>query len=169
MIGYLYFPDNKSKVPVVCGDVIKGSLSLGMICGQILFGLFGDALGRHRIYGKELMLTLTGTMLVILLPWGKISHDSVVAWLAVFRVVTGFGTGGGMRHTTASFRMLLITTDYPMTSAYAAEQTFGGSRAKLILTVFLCLGIGETAVGIVYVILLTAFKSSVENNIDRLQ
>ena len=60
-----------------------------------LFGLFGDALGRHRVYGKELMLTLFGTMMVILMPWGDISHQSVVAWMAVFRVVTGCGTGGG--------------------------------------------------------------------------
>lgn len=96
MIGYLYFEDNKSKVPTVQADTIKASLSIGMICGQILFGLFGDALGRHRVYGKELILTITGTMLVILLPWGDISHNSVVAWLSCFRVLTGFGTGGGM-------------------------------------------------------------------------
>lgn len=95
MLGYLYFDDNKGKVPTVSGDIIKASLSMGMICGQILFGLFGDALGRHRIYGKELILTLTGTMLVILMPWGDFSHSSVVAWMSVFRVLTGFGTGGG--------------------------------------------------------------------------
>ena len=56
-----------------------------------------------------------------------------------------------------------------MTSAYAAEHSFGGSRAKLILSVFLCLGIGETTVGIVYVILLTAFKSAVEDDLYLLQ
>lgn len=97
MIGYLYFKDEKNTVPTMKGDIIKGGLSIGMVCGQLFFGIFGDALGRHRVYGKELLFTIFGTLMVILLPWGEgFSHDSVVAWLAVFRVVTGMGTGGGM-------------------------------------------------------------------------
>ena len=95
MLGYLYFKDKKNAVPTVSADVIKGSLSLGMICGQLFFGIFGDALGRHSVYGKELMVTIFGTLMVILLPWGDISHQSVIAWVAVFRVVTGIGIGGG--------------------------------------------------------------------------
>jgi len=39
-----------------------------MILGQLLFGLFGDALGRHKVYGKELILTIFGTLLVIVAP-----------------------------------------------------------------------------------------------------
>ena len=56
-----------------------------------------------------------------------------------------------------------------MTSAYSVEQNSSLSRAKLLLTVFTCLGIGEVAVGIVYVILLSAFKSSIESDLYRLQ
>lgn len=66
-----------------------------MIIGQILFGILGDTLGRHRVYGKELLLTMTGTLMCILLPWRGLSHDSIVAWMAVWRVITGFGIGGG--------------------------------------------------------------------------
>lgn len=95
MLGYLYWQDDKNKVPSVSGDIIKGSLSIGMICGQLLFGIFGDALGRHRIYGKELIFTLVGTFMLILMPWGHISHTSILTWMAIFRVMTGFGTGGG--------------------------------------------------------------------------
>lgn len=65
-----------------------------MIVGQLGFGLFGDALGRHKVYGKELMLTIFGTLMLIVAPTG-LSHSGVVAWLAVFRIVTGFGIGGG--------------------------------------------------------------------------
>lgn len=57
MIGYIYYQDNGDKVPTVPSDVIKGGLSLGMIVGQLGFGLFGDALGRHKVYGKELMIS----------------------------------------------------------------------------------------------------------------
>jgi PHS family inorganic phosphate transporter-like MFS transporter len=68
MLGYIYFQDEKSNVPTVPSDAIKGSLSLGMIVGQLLFGVFGDALGRHTVYGKELVVTIFGTLMVILYP-----------------------------------------------------------------------------------------------------
>lgn len=95
MIGYLYFQDKGNAVPTVNSDTIKGCLSVGMIIGQLVFGLFGDALGRHRIYGKELIVTIFGTFMFIMMPWKNFSHNSVVAWLSIFRVVTGFGIGGG--------------------------------------------------------------------------
>ena len=96
MIGYLYFQDTKNSPSAVQSDEIKGSFSIGMIFGQLLFGTLGDAIGRHRVYGKECLFAIFGTLLVILLPWKGLSHNGVVAWLAVFRAVTGMGTGGGM-------------------------------------------------------------------------
>ena len=105
MLGYLYFADEKGKVPAVSQDIMKGSLPLGMIVGQLFFGLFGDALGRHRVYGKELILTILGTLLVICMPPSNFSHQSVVAWVACFRVLTGFGTGGGKPSSTACTKM----------------------------------------------------------------
>jgi PHS family inorganic phosphate transporter-like MFS transporter len=69
---------------------------MGMIAGQISFGLLGDTLGRHRVYGRELIVTTIGTILCILLPWKGLSHKGVITWMSVFRVVTGFGIGGGL-------------------------------------------------------------------------
>lgn len=77
------------------GDEIKAGLSLGMIAGQICFGILGDALGRHRIYGLELIFTMFGTLMTILLPWRGLSKHGIVAWMACWRVVTGFGIGAG--------------------------------------------------------------------------
>lgn len=96
ILGYLYFEDHDSSVPSVDSDIMKGGLSLGMIVGQVLFGLLGDARGRHAVYGKELIITLCGTMLVILLPWKGMSIEGIVAWISVFRVLTGVGIGAGM-------------------------------------------------------------------------
>lgn len=93
ILGYLYFPGG--AVSTIDGDVIKGALSLGMIVGQIAFGTLADTWGRHVIYGKELMLTLFGTFLVILLPWKNFSASAVTTWVSVFRVVTGIGIGAG--------------------------------------------------------------------------
>lgn len=98
VLGYLYFQKDgdSSKVPPVNSDIMKGGLSLGMIVGQLLFGLLGDACGRHAVYGKELMVTLLGTLLVILLPWNGLSNQDITAWVSVFRVLTGVGIGAGM-------------------------------------------------------------------------
>jgi PHS family inorganic phosphate transporter-like MFS transporter len=66
-----------------------------MVVGQLLFGVLSDVWGRHTIYGKELLLTIFGTLMVILVPWQGMSAHSVTAWVAVFRVVTGIGIGAG--------------------------------------------------------------------------
>lgn len=65
-----------------------------MIIGQLGFGLFGDALGRPKIYGKELILTILGTLLLIVASTG-LDHAGIVAWMTTFRIVTGMGIGGG--------------------------------------------------------------------------
>lgn len=74
---------------------MKGSLSLGMIVGQVALGLLGDAWGRRAIYGKELIITLFGTLMVVLLPWRGLSPRAITAWISVFRVVAGVGIGAG--------------------------------------------------------------------------
>jgi len=83
MIGYIYYQDEGNTIPTVPADIIKGALSIGMVLGQFLFGLFGDTLGRRHVYDKELLVTIIGTLLVIFLPWSKtFPHDGIVAWLS---------------------------------------------------------------------------------------
>jgi PHS family inorganic phosphate transporter-like MFS transporter len=94
IIGLLYYDDQGGKVPTVRSDIIKGGLSIGMIVGQLAFGLFGDALGRHKVYGKELIITILGTIMLIVPP-AYLGHTAIVAWLTVFRMIAGFGIGGG--------------------------------------------------------------------------
>lgn len=95
MLGYIYYKDNANSIPAIQQDSMKGGLSIGMICGQILLGIFGDALGRHNIYGRKLILTMVGTLLVITAP-PHMSHEGIVAWVTCFRVLTGMGVGGGL-------------------------------------------------------------------------
>ncbi|KAF9892875.1 Inorganic phosphate transporter pho84 [Aspergillus nanangensis] len=153
MLGYLYFQENDSEVPSVKSDIMKGGLSLGMIVGQILFGLLGDACGRHAVYGKELIITLCGTFLVILLPWNGMSIQAITAWVACFRVLTGVGIGA----------------DYPMSSALSVEKAALGSRAVQVLSVFAFIGVGNYAASIVFIVLLRAFKSAIYNDIQALE
>lgn len=74
---------------------MKAALSLGMVVGQLVFGVLGDAWGRKAIYGKELLITLFGTLMIVLLPWKGLSHEAIVAWISVFRVISGVGIGAG--------------------------------------------------------------------------
>jgi len=94
IIGFLYYDEEGGIVPTVRSDIIKGGLSIGMIVGQLAFGLFGDALGRHKVYGKELVITIFGTLMLIVPPT-SLGNNSIVAWLTVFRIIAGFGIGGG--------------------------------------------------------------------------
>ena len=170
MIGYIYFIDEKGTVPTVKSDIMKGGLSVGMVVGQLAFGILGDTLGRRRVYGKELIVTMLGTLMVIVAP-AHMSHTGIVAWVSVFRVLTGVGIGGGL-FTSIHYNavvMLIPTTDYPMTSSLTAEHNPMKSRAKLVLLVFAGIGVGALTSGIVYLILLAAFKSAIEHDIQHLQ
>ncbi|OJJ52744.1 hypothetical protein ASPSYDRAFT_188503 [Aspergillus sydowii CBS 593.65] len=150
MLGYLYWQDQGSEVPSVQSDIMKGTLNVGMAVGQLMFGVLGDALGRHKVYGKELLITLFGTLMVILLPWNNFDKQSIVAWVACFRVVTGIGIGA----------------DYPMSSSLTAESTPLGSRAVLSLSVFACMGLGNIAASITFLVLVEAFQSGIESDIQ---
>jgi hypothetical protein len=50
MVGYTYW--NGGSIPSISQSLIKAGLSIGMIAGMVVFGFFGDAVGRHKVYGK---------------------------------------------------------------------------------------------------------------------
>ncbi|OQE23954.1 hypothetical protein PENFLA_c010G10861 [Penicillium flavigenum] len=153
ILGYLYWQDQGGEVPTAQSDIMKGTLNVGMAVGQLMFGVLGDALGRHKVYGKELLITLFGTLMVILLPWNNFDKQSIVAWVACFRVVTGIGIGA----------------DYPISSSLTAESTPLGSRAVLSLSVFACMGLGNIAASITFLVLVEAFQSGIESDIQYLE
>lgn len=95
VLGYIYYPHNGNAIPTNTQSAVKGSISVGVLLGQLIFGLLGDSLGRKAVYGKELLITMFGTLMVIVVPT-YIAPNAVMAWICVFRVVTGIGIGGGM-------------------------------------------------------------------------
>jgi hypothetical protein len=64
---------------------------------------------------------------------------------------------------------MLTGKDYPMSSSLSAEVAPMGSRAKMVLSVFSCIGLGAITSSIVYVILLTAFKGAIHQDIAHLE
>ena len=131
-----------------------------MIGGMLTFGIFGDALGRHKVYGKELAFTLTGVFMVVLTPWKGFSQQSVIAWLTFWRVFTGFGIGGG----EPIFHSWLIP-DYPMSGALNGETKLGMSRSRLILTSFFIYTLGSFVFLLFYLALIAAYKERVNESL----
>ncbi|KAK9452813.1 major facilitator superfamily domain-containing protein [Dipodascopsis uninucleata] len=153
MLGYIYFEDTNGSISTLSANVIKATFSIGMVVGQLVFGIVADAIGRQKVYGKELMFTILGNLLLILMPWGAISHDAVIAWASVFRVITGIGAGA----------------DYPMSSAFGIESNKTKSHTKMVLTIFAFLGTGNLGSSVIYLVLISSFKTAVENDIQKLQ
>ncbi|KAH9824452.1 General substrate transporter [Teratosphaeria destructans] len=68
-----------------------------------------------------MLLIIFGTLGTILMPWDRgFPHQGIVAWMFVFRFITGMGTGG----------------DYLMTSSISAERGLKMSASKVVLTIF---------------------------------
>jgi hypothetical protein len=55
--------------------------------------------------------------------------------------------------------------DYPISSSLTAESTPLGSRAVLSLSVFACMGLGNIAASITFLVLVEAFQSGIESDI----
>jgi PHS family inorganic phosphate transporter-like MFS transporter len=56
-------------------------------------GYLADALGRQRVYGKELMLIIFATIMTLTTPTGSLSPDNSLIYLGVWRIVLGVGVG----------------------------------------------------------------------------
>lgn len=65
--------------------------------------------------------------------------------------------------------VVIVAGDYPMTSSLSAEHNPFVSRSVLVLAVFSFIGLGGFVAAIVYVILLAAFHSAIDSNIQHLQ
>jgi len=105
--------------PLLRGAVNAGS-NIGNILGQLTFGFLGDTFGRKFVYGKELIVCIIGTILVISLPNSIPTPTLKMIWLFCFRVVMGIGIGG----------------DYPMSASIVSERSHLKTRGRLLAWIF---------------------------------
>ena len=52
--------DAYGSLPTQYDMVVKGTALVGTLCGQLIFGLLGDRLGRKAPYGWTLMIMVIG-------------------------------------------------------------------------------------------------------------
>ncbi|KAF8985106.1 Inorganic phosphate transporter pho84 [Entomortierella lignicola] len=148
MLAMIYF--QKQSLPADLDLGIKVSASVGTFIGQIGFGALADRLGRKRMYGVELMIIIVATLGQALS--GNGTRLSLPAALIIWRVIVGVGIGG----------------DYPLSAVITSEFATTNRRGAMMAAVFAMQGFGYLTTGIVAIILLSAFKNSIHDDINNL-
>ncbi len=77
----------------------------GSIIGQVVFGLGADLLGRRKMYGLELIITIGATLGVVMCSTGIDGSVSLITWLLIWRFTLGVGIGA----------------DYPLSAVICSE------------------------------------------------
>ncbi|KAK9487699.1 major facilitator superfamily domain-containing protein [Lipomyces starkeyi] len=144
MLGYVYFPDNGSKLPTNSDTAVKVATSAGTVVGQLFFGWLADIIGRKRIYGIELIIIIVGTLGQALS--GPSQAIDIIGILAFWRVIMGIGIGG----------------DYPLSSIITSEFATTKWRGAIMGAVFANQGWGQLAAAIVALCATAGFKNTLQ-------
>ncbi|KAJ1292486.1 hypothetical protein BS78_02G395100 [Paspalum vaginatum] len=137
LLGRLYYPGSNAHdgkpgtLPVSVNNMVTGVALVGTLMGQLVFGYFGDKLGRKRVYGITLVLMAT-CAIGSGLSFGR-SHQAVIGTLCFFRFWLGFGIGG----------------DYPLSATIMSEYSNKRTRGAFIAAVFAMQGVGIIFAGLV--------------------
>ncbi|KAG0213253.1 Inorganic phosphate transporter pho84 [Mortierella sp. GBA30] len=151
MLGYVYFKDSGGHIPAGTEGALKGMASFGTLCGQLVFGYLGDACGRQKIYGLELLVIIIGT-LCCAMAGSNAKGASVIQYLTFWRFILGFGIGG----------------DYPMSATVTSEWASAGRRGQLMSIIFSMQGIGNLMASVVTLVVLACFKSAIISDVSYL-
>lgn len=94
VFGKLFFPASDSRISVVSAFSVYAVGYLSRPLGGLLFGHFGDRMGRKTMLMLSLIIMGLGSFLVGCLP----TYDQVGIWapvlLVILRLVQGLGLGG---------------------------------------------------------------------------
>ncbi|KAG0043216.1 Inorganic phosphate transporter pho84 [Gryganskiella cystojenkinii] len=151
MLGYVYFKDTGGHIPAGTEGALKGMASFGTLVGQLVFGYLGDAYGRQKIYGLELMIIILGTFCCAM-AGSNAKGSTVIEYLTFWRFILGVGIGG----------------DYPMSATVTSEWASAGRRGQLMSIIFSMQGIGNMMASVVTLIVLACFKTAIINDVDNL-
>jgi len=147
LLGRLYYPHRNTDngkimpgtMPVRVNNMVTGVALVGTLMGQLVFGYFGDKLGRKRVYGITLVL-MAACAIGSGLSFGS-SPGAVIGTLCFFRFWLGFGIGG----------------DYPLSATIMSEYANKKTRGAFIAAVFAMQGVGIIFAGLVSMIVSALF------------
>ncbi|KAI1300406.1 Inorganic phosphate transporter pho84 [Mortierella claussenii] len=142
MLAYVYYEGKPMPSDVDLG--IKIAASIGTFFGQIGFGYLADKLGRKRMYGVELLIIIVATFGQSLC--GNSPAFPFFAGIILWRFILGVGVGG----------------DYPLSAVITSEFATTHRRGAMMAAVFAMQGFGYLTTGVVAIILLLAFRTTIE-------
>ena len=155
MMGCVYFKNEPGKltnvVPVYIDTLIKASKQVGILIGQLFFGIMADKLGRKKMFGFELMIIVMGTF-ASALSASTVSGLNIFVAFGIWRLFMGFGFGG----------------DYPLSAIITSEFASSKRRGTMMALVFSMQGLGMFVGSLVALAVLAAFKQSVYKDQDNL-
>ncbi|KAF8273354.1 inorganic phosphate transporter [Lactarius quietus] len=148
MLGYIY---GHATATGTSGRVlspgqdfgIKVAAPIGNLFGQLLFGSLADIVGRKRMYGIELMIIITATLVQALAVSGPAVN--IIGVIAFWRVLMGIGVGG----------------DHPLSAVITSEFASKRIRGRLMTAVFTAQAWGSFAASVVTMIVIAAYKDSI--------
>ena len=131
----LYFPAHNPLVSILLAYTTFAVGFLARPLGGVIFGHFGDRIGRKSMLILTLMIMGIGTVLIGLLPTYQQIGVSAPILLLVLRVIQGIGLGGEWGGAVT------------MTYEYATEDKRGlyASFPQIGLSIGLCLSAGIVA------------------------
>lgn len=141
MMAYVFWA---GSIPSSTSTLIKVSTSVGTVVGQVGFGWLADVLGRKAIYGVELIIMISATILQC--TAGHSHAVNFAAILTFYRIIMGIGIGG----------------DYPLSSIITSEFATTKWRGAIMGAVFANQGWGQLMAGIVAIICIAGYKHELD-------
>ena len=92
VIGQVFFPASDPTAQALNAFLTFGIAFIARPFGAILFGHFGDRIGRKATLAASLMVMGISTLLIGCLP----SYESIGTWAAIFLCLLRFGQGIGL-------------------------------------------------------------------------
>lgn len=144
VIGQVFFPANDPAIQSLNALLTFGLAFIARPLGALLFGHFGDRIGRKSTLAASLLVMGGSTFLIGLLP----GYDTIGVWAPILLCVLRFGQGLGLGGEWAG--AALLATEYAPEGKrgwYGMFPQLGPSIGFLLATLtFLGLSLGLTDV-----------------------
>lgn len=171
MLEYVYDKTEKNisggfKVPALNIVLLGGSM-----IGQVVFGIWADLVGRRKIYGLELIITITATICVAMSATGAENSMDIFGWLFFWRLVIGVGVG--VEYPLSA----VITSESVLISPWCRSRgdavlllkltRFAPTqyRGRMLAVVFSTQSLGQTIAAVMAIICTAGAQGSIQSSI----